>query len=235
MNKTKDFSFKQFSICGGQSGMAVSTDGVLLGAWIQLHDKHKILDIGTGTGLLALMCAQRSDKSQITAVDIDEGAVCAARYNAEQSPWHQRLKVQQTDITHADLKQQFDRIICNPPYFTSGEATQHQARAQARHTLTLSHHALLTACKTWLTCEGRASFILPKVEGLAFIGLAQSQGWYLSRLCLVHTTLKKTSYRVLFELSLSPSETQQSELTIHQDSGYSEAFIDLTKAFYLKM
>lgn len=215
--------------------MAVSTDGVLLGAWAQLQNEHQILDIGTGTGLLALMCAQRSSQSQIHAIDIDEGAAQAARYNVTHSPWANRIQVQQSNITETTFEKGFDRIICNPPYFTSGEIALDHARAQARHTLTLSHQALLTACKKNLTKEGKASFILPKVEGTAFIELALSQDWFLSRLCHVHTTSKKTSYRLLLELTLTPIKTESNELVIHQDTQYSEAFIALTQAFYLKM
>ncbi|MBD1572798.1 tRNA1(Val) (adenine(37)-N6)-methyltransferase [Vibrio sp. S17_S38] len=234
-NKMKSFTFKQFSISRGHSGMAVSTDGVLLGAWAQLQNEHQILDIGTGTGLLALMCAQRSSQSQIHAIDIDEGATQAAQHNVTQSPWADRIQVQQGNITEAKFEKSFDRIICNPPYFTSGELALDHARAQARHTITLSHQALLTACKRNLTKKGKASFILPKVEGTAFIELALSQYWFLSRLCHVHTTSKKASYRLLLELTLIPTEIESSELVIHQDNQYSEAFITLTQAFYLKM
>ncbi len=145
--KTKSFKFKQFSIEGGQSGMPVSTDGVLLGAWSFDHRPANILDIGTGTGLLALMCAQRFPHSQIEAIDIDEYAYMAASANVKASPWRDQITVRQLDILESKFDQCFEGIICNPPYFNSGEHSQHSQRATARHTHTLNHESLIQGQK----------------------------------------------------------------------------------------
>lgn len=235
MNKTKDFHFKQFSIHGGQSGMAVSTDGILLGAWSKISNHSSILDIGTGTGLLALMCAQRSQESQVTAIDIDDDAIKAAQYNVDSSPWSKRIRVIKTAAQQLDSNQRFDHIICNPPYFNSGATSDWQARATARHTHTLPHTELLIACAKLLTPSGSANFILPKSEGETFIQLALEQGWFVEQLCQVNTTKHKPGYRLLFTLTRVQTECQNSQLTIHQADGYSEAFIQLTRDFYLKM
>lgn len=235
MNKTKDFHLKQFSISGGNSGMAVSTDGILLGAWANLTHAKQILDIGTGTGLLALMAAQRNHECHIQAIDIDPDAVLAAKTNVKNSPWPQRVAVKLADITKDTVTAKVDHIICNPPYFNSGVTTQWHARAKARHTLTLGHQQLLDACQQWLVKTGEASFILPNQEGKDFIQLAQSLGWNLSRLCEVNTTENKLSYRLLIALTLQECDTEHSQLTIHQNGQYSQGFIDLTREFYLKM
>ncbi|CAH0526810.1 tRNA1(Val) (adenine(37)-N6)-methyltransferase [Vibrio hippocampi] len=218
--------------------MPVSTDGVLLGAWTQVSGQH-VLDIGSGTGLLSLMIAQRYHQAQITAVDIDNHAYQDASHNVAHSPWAQRVNVMQGDIAVMPFTHQFDTIICNPPYFNSGQQAQSASRATARHTDTLSHPTLLKRCQQLLTDKGRASFVLPTAEGMAFIQLAQQNDWHLSRLCQVHTTDSKGCHRLLIELSLHNQQqraTEQTTLVIHDSKGgYSDDFIALTQAFYLKM
>ncbi|CAH8204109.1 tRNA1(Val) (adenine(37)-N6)-methyltransferase [Vibrio aestuarianus] len=233
--KTKDFKFKQFSVEGGHSGMPVSTDGVLLGAWAFTHSPNSILDIGTGTGLLALMSAQRFPDAYITAVEIDDFAFATASHNSAASPWSSRIQVIHSDILHTPFVKQFDAIICNPPYFNDGERSQHQQRATARHTTTLSHQDLLLKAKNLLHPNGNACFVLPKYEGELFISLAKALGWHISRLCTVQPTVNKPVHRLLIELSLTAVDTVQSHLVIHSQDGYSEEFIALTKDFYLKM
>ncbi|MGR5135652.1 tRNA1(Val) (adenine(37)-N6)-methyltransferase [Vibrio jasicida] len=233
--KTKGFKFKQFSIDGGESGMPVSTDGVMLGAWTKCPSQCNILDIGTGTGLLALMCAQRFSGAMITAVDIESTAVEAAQTNFTHSPWADRLTVLHTDVLTFEPTQRFQHIICNPPYFNNGEQSKQAQRATARHTDTLQHRALLVCCYDLLEEDGKASFVLPITEGEQFIVMAKTQGWYVSRLCYVQPSQKKAVHRVLFELSKKVCDTEESQLTIHSNQGYDEEFIRLTHEFYLKM
>ncbi|EOC1795731.1 tRNA1(Val) (adenine(37)-N6)-methyltransferase [Vibrio fluvialis] len=233
--KTKGFKFKQFAIEGGQSGMPVSTDGVMLGAWAFSKPPQRILDIGTGTGLLALMCAQRFPNAQIEAVDIDPHAFAAASCNAQQSPWSARIHVSHQDILATQSNAAFDAIICNPPYFNDGQQSQHAQRATARHTDTLNHSDLLGAMARLLAPEGKASLILPIVEGEQLITLATQQGWHLARRCDVQPSARKPVHRLLFELQRDPCQTQLSTLIIQDDADYSADFIALTRAFYLKM
>ncbi len=233
--KTKGFKFKKFSIEGGESGMPVSTDGVMLGAWIESTVDAKLLDIGTGTGLLALMCAQRFALAQITAVDIESTAIEAAKQNFAESPWQERLFPLHTDVLTFNPHSLFQRIICNPPYFNTGEQSKQSQRATARHTDSLRHDALLKCCYQLLEEEGKASFILPITEGEQFIELAVQQGWYLSRCCRVQPSERKPVHRLLFELTKQPCITQESQLIIHSSNGYSDDFVRLTHEFYLKM
>ncbi|MDN3682735.1 methyltransferase [Vibrio tapetis subsp. quintayensis] len=232
---TKDFNFKQFSIYGGMSGMPVSTDGVLLGAWSNIENSKKILDIGTGTGLLALMSAQRNRQAGITAIELNNHAYHAAAHNFTHSQWHDRLTLKHQNILTWQPKATFDHIICNPPYFNHGEQARVQQRAVARHTDTLPHQELLLKAWDLLDTHGSASFILPKMEGTQFIDLSLPLGWHLSRYCEVKTSTRKPVSRLLFELSKKPSETLINELVIHTQEQYSDDFISLTRDFYLKM
>lgn len=235
MKKTKNFDFKQFKIHGGYSGMPVSTDGVMLGAWIDLYNVSTLLDIGTGTGLLSLMCVQRSQAVAIEAIDIDHHALEAAQHNFVQSPWSSRLTLHRGDALGYPFEGKFDAIICNPPYFNSGEQANNASRATARHTDTLSHQALIARCQQLLKPDGKASLVLPDVEGQQFIQLAQANGLHLSRLCQVRPTEKKAINRLLIELAKQPADTANEAITIHASDGYSAEFIQLTKDFYLKM
>ena len=234
-NQTKGFRFKQFTIDGGQCGMPVSTDGVLLGAWADINNARRILDIGTGTGLLALMCAQRNLDAEIYAVDIEQTAAISAQLNVANSDWAKRIMIEQADITSVGYPDKFDAIICNPPYFNNGEQAKLQSRATARHTDTLSHQNLLERCQSLLNHYGKASFVLPVVEGEHFIQLAERLGFSLTRLCRVRPTPTKATNRLLIELSLISGDREDQQLIIRDKLGYTEAFIVLTKDYYLKM
>lgn len=236
-NKTqnKSFRFKQFNIEEGECGMPISTDGVLLGSWAFATAPQTVLDIGCGTGLLSLMCAQRFPLSHITAIDIEFTAYQATRNNSLNSPWAERIECQQGDILGWQPEQRFSAIICNPPYFNSGEMAHQPIRATARHTVSLSHQALIERLPHLLLADGVASFILPKTEGEQFITTAEHAGLYLGRYCQVQPTANKPVHRLMFELHPSPQPREQTTLVIREQQAYSEAFYQLTRDFYLKM
>ncbi|SEF72582.1 tRNA1Val (adenine37-N6)-methyltransferase [Vibrio hangzhouensis] len=216
--------------------MPVSTDGILLGAWANFSMPEHLLDIGCGTGLLSLMLAQRFPNATIQAVDIDPVAIKDASYNVAHSPWQHRIDVTHGDITCITNNLKYSGIICNPPYFNSGEQSANQRRATARHTDSLTHEQLLDAC--WqLLCElGEACFVLPKVEGEQFIQQALKKGWYLHRICRIQATNNKACNRLLFAIGKQSREPSESVLVIHSEGGgYSRDFIALTREFYLKM
>ena len=118
------FSFKQFTVYHDRCAMKVGTDGVLLGAWTDLSHSHRILDIGTGTGLIALMMAQRSPEAQITAIDLDAEAVSQARDNIQHSPWKDRIEALLQDVCTYSIDKKFDTIVSNPPYITTEEMAE---------------------------------------------------------------------------------------------------------------
>ncbi len=233
----KEFTFKQFHISEGQSGMPVSTDGVLLGAWADIESSQQILDIGTGTGLLALMCAQRTATADITAIEINKEAYLSADQNVQHSPWSSRIQVLHSDIVHWQAPHRFDAIICNPPYFNSGPVSQQNNRAIARHTHTLDHLSLLRQIDQRLKVNGYAHLILPVREGEQLIVQAKSHGLSLLRLCYVRANEKKPASRLLMTLGKEEASDPYVEETlfITQNGKYSSDFIALTKEFYLKM
>ncbi|MDD1794151.1 methyltransferase [Enterovibrio sp. ZSDZ42] len=232
----KGFQFKQFSIVDNGCGMAVSTDGVLLGAWADAGEHNAVLDIGTGTGLLSLMMAQRFPHAQITAIDIDQHAVNCARDNSEQSAWQNRINVIHQDIIQWRNGPLFDTIICNPPYFNSGEQASDQRRATARHTDTLSHDSLLKVIKAHLFPHGQAHLILPSVEADQLSAKAHEHDLYCQRLTLVKPTPAKPVSRKLMTLTATkPDKCQENTLVIQEDGAYTVDFVALTRDFYLKM
>ncbi|SMY37335.1 tRNA1(Val) (adenine(37)-N6)-methyltransferase [Photobacterium andalusiense] len=235
---SRSFSFKQFTINDHGCGMPISTDGVLLGAWARLPQQGHIVDIGTGSGLLALMAAQRTSATVITAIELDATAVTAATANFAASPWQSRLQCIDSDITHwcqAIAAASIDSIICNPPYFNTGQQAQQQHRATARHTDTLSHQQLLATIRHLLTTDGCASLILPTYEGQQLLTQAAAYGLYCQRRCDVRSTPHKPFMRTLIELTKNCAITEQHQLCIHTENSYSSDFIALTKDFYLKM
>lgn len=244
----KGFTFKKFHINAFECGMPVSTDAVLLGAWANIEDSSSILDIGCGTGLLSIMCAQRNVIAEIIGVEIEHNAFQATTENYKNSLWDNRLRCIQSDIKNftahsIKMNKKFESIICNPPYFNDGEESLNQQRAIARHTTTLSHTNLLAYCEVLLSDNGKAHFVLPKKEGEVFINLlnvTENNNRYnlkLIRRADVKTTVNKPVTRILIEIVKQQQhvKVQYEQLTIHDGEGYSDEFIDLTKDFYLKM
>ncbi|WP_264791131.1 tRNA1(Val) (adenine(37)-N6)-methyltransferase [Aureispira anguillae] len=224
--------------------MKIGTDGVLLGAWAAIAQASSILDIGTGTGLLALMAAQRNNLANIHAIEIEEQAYLQAAENITLSKWSQRIQIFHQSIqaytTNFSLPL-YDSIISNPPYFKIEASTNilDQARRQARSTDTLSFDALLDCVQQLLNPLGNFSVILPIKEGKSFAQLAIEKGFYLKRCIEVIPRIGKPSNRLLLELVLSPSECQLGELIIRREGknnhNYTSEFEQLHKDFLLRL
>lgn len=230
------FTFKKFSVRHDRCAMKVGTDGVLLGAWTNVANSRQVLDIGTGTGLIALMLAQRSDRTQITAVDIDSDAVLQASENIIASPWRHRIEVLQKDICTYVGDILFDTIVSNPPYFSNSLKCVDLQRNTARHTDTLTASSLLSKVADLLTPEGCFSVIIPSGQTDEFIQLANVQGLYPSRLTQVITRPGLPPKRSLLEFQKKRQDYTTNELIIELERHvYSKDYIALTKDFYLKM
>lgn len=216
--------------------MKVSTDSVLLGAWAQLDKAQNLLDLGCGSGLLALMAAQRSN-AQITAIDIDWDALKCAQANFDASPWRERLTlIGKSAQDFAQSKQRFDHIICNPPYFDNGLLSPDPKRAKARHTETLSFAELAQSLASSLATGGRASLIVPLDAESALLKECANVGLHPSRLVAVNSTPNKAPHRVLIELTSAPDHCQRGKLQVYdQQQNYTAEFAALTKSFYLKL
>ena len=216
--------------------MKVGTDGVLLGAWADVEGAKHILDMGTGSGLIALMVAQRNHKAQIEAIDIDEGAVLQARKNIDASPWQRRIEVALSDANSYTSSQRFDHIVSNPPFFTTTLLSPDERRAMARHCSTLSYDDIITTAERLLVPEGRLSLILPTSEAAQFRRVAFERLW-LRRETTVLTRKGDAPKRTMMEFVLcnEPLMPCVDTLEIYDDGGvYSDKYRQLTAEYYLK-
>jgi tRNA1Val (adenine37-N6)-methyltransferase len=230
------FRFKHFAIDHADSAMKVGTDGVLLGAWARVDGCHSILDIGTGTGLIALMLAQRTSNSvKIDAVEIDRAEVLIARKNMQSSPWHDRISVTSSRIQEFYPDVHYDLIISNPPFFERSLNAPDARRTESRHTASLPFEDLIVAAKRLISSKGKFSIILPFVEGSRFIEVA-SQYFYLSRKWIFRARENKPPERLLLEFGLQKARLDEGELILYDNADrWSESYKNLTKDFYLHL
>ena len=214
------FRFKQFTIWQDRCAMKVSTDGVLLGAWTECANASRILDIGTGTGILALIAAQRNPTALIDAVEIDEASAEQAGENVAASPWPDRVTVFHADVRRWDRDARYDLIVCNPPFYKGHQASSDARTALAKHEMSLDLAALMQAVVGLCTDQGRACMIIPIDRLEELIILAAAHGFSLSRKCLVLYLSNKTAKRVLVELTRKFNGQEEiSELVIEQTPG----------------
>jgi len=230
------FKFKQFTIYQNKCAMKVGTDGVLLGAWASVENVDKVLDIGTGTGLIALMLAQRSN-AVIDAIEIDSDACEQAQENVNQSPWAHRIH-----IIHQPFQDfskvttiKYDLIVSNPPYFQNSLTAPQETRAKARHNTELQLTDILHGTLNCLSESGTLSLILPYVEGSLFIVKAAEQGLYCVRKITILPKPGRQPKRLLLEFRKikTPFNEEQLIIELNKRHEYSEAYKNLTSDFYL--
>lgn len=235
---TKDtFRFKQFSIDQEHCSMKVGTDGILLGAWAEIDDTNYILDIGTGTGLIALMLAQRSTAT-IHAVEVEEGAWKQAAENFNNSPWNDKVEAFHISIQDyaRSSRNAYDLIVSNPPFFSGGVFSADQERANVRHTIKLPNGDLLSAARNLLSKEGRFCVILPVIEGLRFKEMATNYGLYCNKLTEVVPMKGKSANRLLMLFEKTQKDLVEDQFVVWESKDqYSKAQIELTKEFYLHL
>ncbi|MHA7865234.1 tRNA1(Val) (adenine(37)-N6)-methyltransferase [Flagellimonas marinaquae] len=235
----KSFQFKQFSIQQDQCAMKVGTDGVLLGAWASLdHQPDSILDIGAGTGLIALQLAQRSSAEAIDAIELDDAAYEQCVANFEASPWADRLFCYHAGFDEFvdEMEDKYDLIVSNPPFYAEDVASGNTARDQARQSNSLPFGELIQGVAQFLTDKGIFSVIVPFKEEQGFVQLAQNVGLYPNRITRVKGNPETDFKRSLMEFSFQQNEPQMDTLIIEKERHqYTEAYIKLTQAFYLKM
>lgn len=229
------FKFKQFTIDDSHSAMKIGTDGVLLGAWADVAGDSHILDAGTGTGLIALMVAQRNCRAKVSAIDIVEESAVEARANADKSPWGERVEVGCADLRSYRPQQQFYHIVSNPPFFVDSIPSPDAVRAMARHTTTLDYADIVSAAEELLCAGGRLSIVLPFECGARFRRVAFERLW-LSRQTTVITREGDIPKRLLMEFVKSdkPLMPRCDTLLIQlKDGEYTEEYRALTQDFYL--
>lgn len=245
------FNFKQFAIRQEHCAMKVGTDGVLLGAWARVAHCSHILDVGTGTGLVALMAAQRSG-AHIVAIDLDADAVRQAAENIASSPWSNRIRVVKADVRAVSCEEllvdgkagdatlqaslAFDALLCNPPYFENSLKSPDAARTMARHTDTLSFDELAQSASRLLTSQGELSVVIPYDRVADMTVSAACYGLFATRQTIVVPVEGGKPKRMLMAFTRHGSAHTPGTLCIHdQQRNYTPEYVQLVKEFYLKM
>lgn len=235
----KPFQFKQFTVDQDRCAMKIGTDGVLLGAWATIdHNPYSILDIGAGTGIIALQLAQRSDAEVIDAIEIDEDAYEQCVANFENSPWGDRLFCYHAALDEfvAEIDDEYDLIISNPPFYSENYKTTDGARDLARFTEALPFDELIESAVQLLSDEGVFAVVIPRKEEDSFIQKASQVQLFPNRICRVKGNPNSEEKRSMIAFSFKETDIKIENLTIEiSRHEYTEEYKNLVKDFYLKM
>src|ERR1043165_8171653 len=230
------FAFKQFSIIQDKCAMKVGTDAVLLGSWVNASHAKTILDIGTGTGVIALMLAQKS-AARIDAIDIDKNAFIQATENVNNCPWKDHI-----DVHHISLQQfakesdhKYDIIVSNPPYFVDSSKASEESRTNARHTDQLPFKELLDGVLKLLHPTGKFYVILPTKESELFRDEAEKHKFFLTKQTRIITRTDKPEKRLLMRYEFIQRAFSEDSITIEKDErhSYTDEYKEMTKDYYL--
>ena len=231
------FKFKQFTIHQEHAAFRITTDSVLLGAWADLDGVQHILDVGTGTGILSLMAAQRCDAS-VVALEPDRNSFMQAGLNITVSPWSERITLFNRTLHEfsGETTYLFDTIITNPPFFNATLPNPDARKAATRHSLTLTHDALLEASLQLLAPAGTLQLVLPVNEAIQFAALARASGLQCWRKLSVRPMPELPPARMLMTLGRLERGCEESVIVIEKGGRhvYSDEYVSLTKDFYLK-
>ena len=238
-DRKKVFRFKQFTVVNDQAAMRVGTDGVLLGAWCNVDGAAHVLDVGTGTGVIALMVAQRNDAALIDAIDLDATAAEVCRINFAASPWAERLTAIHSDVNGYNPGHGYDLIVCNPPFFGNGVLPQDSARSIARHNQTLTIEQLISNAARLLTATGRLAMVT-SADACALVRRCVVQaGLQIQRTTQVCPVEGRPPKRVLWEIgaNVTAGEAVADTLCIENNNPrqYSARYLALCREFYLNM
>ena len=232
------FRFKQFTIQQERAAMKVGTDGVLLGAWASVPlPGGRVLDVGTGTGLIALMIAQRTVNVVVDALEIDPSSALQAKENFRNSPWRERLSCMHVSFQEyaSQCREGYDLLICNPPFFSASSKTPSSEKNLARHDDSLRLDDIFRGSAGLMKENSLISLILPFHKEAQALELIREHKLYCSRLTRVKPAPGKPLKRVLLECSNMPGDCRKAEMIIETGlrHRYSEAFKNLVKDFYL--
>ena len=230
------FQFKQFDIEDEASTMKVGTDAILLGSWVNTDNCRSILEIGTGSGVIALMLVQKT-KAKITALDIDSNSISQAKKNFSKSKLAEQIIVQ--NISFQDFikssDKTFDLIVSNPPFFNNLLKSPKVKRNLAKHNDNLSYEDLIWGAKKILSENGSLYTIFPYSEGKAFREKAEINNLFCIKTLLIKPNIKKPVNRILFQFQFNkPAKIIENKITIrNENNSFSKEFVDLTKDYYL--
>lgn len=227
----KSFKFKQFEIQQSKNVFRVGTDGVLLGALANVNHVSRVLEVGTGTGLISLMLAQRNTLAQFLGIDINEKAVNLTRNNFENSPFTTRLKNNHQDFKNFESDEKFDLIVSNPPYF---EESGSEKDKLARQTVELNFLQLISKSSKLLSENGILSVVIPFEAGVDFTKIALENQLFVSRKINIKGIENSKIKRLVLEFSLAEKEIDESEFVIEKSPRqYSDQYLELTKEFHV--
>lgn len=229
------FRFKQFTINQGRCAFKVGTDGVLLGAVADVTGVKSILDIGTGSGLIALMLAQRSE-ADLCAIEPDHDSFLQATENVRSSKWSERVEVIETDLQSYSPEKKFDLIVTNPPYFRDSIRNPDVRKSSARHNDALPSSELLDGISRLLDDSGTFQLIMPYAEGNVFIAEAADYGFYCNSILKIRPLPSSEIRRLILNFSRNKQKLAEKFLTIGYGKrhDYTDEYKELTKEFYLK-
>jgi tRNA1Val (adenine37-N6)-methyltransferase len=231
----KLFHFKQFSLCDSQCAMKIGTDGVLLGSVAACYPGNKVLDIGTGSGLIALMIAQKNNSAEITAIEIDQKAALQAMENFKNSPWPDRIEVINIPLQHycKESPARYDLIVCNPPFFHASLKPGCNKREIARHSTELPPEELITNARSLLSPQGILLLIIPFEQLGIYTDLGRQNALNVSRVINIYPNKTKPPKRAIVELSLMQHCICESLVIETEDRHqFSAEYISLTKDYY---
>ncbi|MGB0404253.1 MAG: tRNA1(Val) (adenine(37)-N6)-methyltransferase [Salibacteraceae bacterium] len=230
------FHFKQFTVQQENAPFKVGTDGVLIGSWAKCTETNgSILDIGTGTGLISLMLAQRFPSCKITAIEINSDAASQAKSNFEASPWKDRIQLIHSKFQECEFPNQFDLIVCNPPFFSNSQKGEQYGKNLARHEVELNLNDLIFNSKRLLQEKGNLSLVIPFDRLKELEQLVAVNKLNITRKCEVSPKPSTPPKRVLLEISKKQSNLKSSSLVLELERHkYSVEYNRLTKDFYLK-
>lgn len=239
MTTDRVFRFKRFSVSDTRSAMKIGTDGVLLGAWCRAEGARRVLDVGTGAGVIALMVAQRQPMAQVDAVEIDLDSCQEAELNFASSPWSGRLRAIHADFNQfaAQCQERYDLIVSNPPFFTNGALPPAARRMAARHCVSLNYSQLIGGASRLMAEGGRICLIAPHDADALVTAAAEESRLCPARRIDVFPKPGAPAIRTLWELSAENRGTESGTLTIESDipGQFSAPYVALTGAFYLNM
>ncbi len=235
------FRFKQFTILQEKAAFKVGTDSIILGASANHPQNGRILDIGTGTGLLALMMAQKYPEASIDAVENDSNSAKQAKKNFDSSPFAHQITLFDEDINNfvQGKKPVYDLIVCNPPFFNQEEGTlsPHKNKQKARHSVSLSFEQLINVVSKVLAENGRFFTIMPISQHELIKKSIQKASLFITGTTFINPKPSKPPHRLLFQIERQPAQHQINHLTIETEKRhrYTRAYFDLTKSYYLDL